>query len=183
MWFPVLGVLALLIPPIKGMAKLARTGEDQPPIRRVYVNMPGLPRTTLLKAATDVIRGRVVATRAVFPEGGVGYTDVNIQLNWSLIGADDSQLTVRFPGADDGVNVTTVVGGPQVFLDNDVIVLIDRDDEAGITSLLGVNYGFYRVLKDDAGSERVYGERAVGVPMDEFVSDLSNDWEASREGN
>lgn len=182
---PILGLFALLIPPISGMTTLASRpkSDEQSTVRqRVYVNMPDLPRPTLMKAATDVIRGHVVGIRSVFPENGIGYTDIDFALAWSLAGAEDAQLTVRFPGANDGTNVTLVEGAPQVFYGNDVIALIDRDDEEGLVSLLGMDRGFYQVSVDDSGIETVRGTDGSSVPMDQFVSDLSSDWESSRGG-
>jgi hypothetical protein len=181
---PLLGVLAILIPPIKGMGIFARAPKpkEDPVIReRVYVNMPEMPRSKLMSVATDVIAGRVVDMRPVFPDDGIGYTEVDIALTWSIVGADDEQLTVRFPGANDGRNLTMVQGAPQVFIGEDVVLLIDRDDE-NITSIVGMDYGVYRISVDEAGAEVVVGSHSSAVSMDHFLAELSKDWQAAQEG-
>ena len=183
-WMPLLGLFAILIPPIKGMGMFARAPKpkEEPVVREhVYVNMPEMPRSKLMRVATDVVAGQVVDMRPVFPDDGFGYTEVDIALTWSITGADDRQLTVRFPGANDGRNSTTVQGAPQVFIGENVIVLIDRDDDEHITSIVGMDYGVYRISIDEAGAEVVVGSHSSVVSMDQFFAELSEDWQVARE--
>jgi hypothetical protein len=175
---PLLAVVGLLAPPVLGLLhpRLPNprrpSDDDEATVTKVYVNMPSLSLETMTNAATDIIRGRVLDMRAVIPDSGIAYTEVDLEVSWALKGLSVKTLTLHVPGVADKQNPTIVDRAPRLAIGDDVMLFLLLDDETGVISILGLDEGVYKIATDDKGQELVFGKQAVGVEVSEFTDSL-----------
>lgn len=175
---PLLAVVGLLAPPVLGLLhpRLPNprrpTADDETTVTRVYVSMPSLSLETMTNAATEVIRGRVLDMRAVIPDSGIAYTEVDLDVSWALKGLSANILTLHVPGVADKQNPTIVDRAPRLAIGDDVMLFLLLDDETGVISILGLDEGVYKIVTDDKGQELVFGREAEGLKLSEFTDSL-----------
>jgi hypothetical protein len=134
--------------------------------------MPPLPLGTLARAATDVVRARVLEMRPVIPAKGISYNEVDLELSWALKGLGENFLTIHVPGVADATHPTIVEHDPHLAIGEDVVLFLLLDDQSGAISILGLDQGVYRIVTDTNGQEVVFGNEAQGAELSAFIDGL-----------
>jgi hypothetical protein len=126
--------------------------------------------TDLALRAENIVRGRVVSTRAAWNSGQTMiYTRVVIDVDTTWKGAKraDDTVALSIPGGEVGETGIWVEDMPQFMPGEDVVVFLESDGAGGERVCAQVQ-GKFAVLDDV-----VVGADAVPVKLDDFRADLA----------
>ena len=173
---PVLALGLILAPPVLGFFSPFRSPiapKQHKLTCHVYVSIPSLSLDQYIAASTDIVRATVVGRRAVFPDDGIAYTEVDLTVNWALKGTAQGLLTIHIPGAEDDTRITTADHCPCLTIGDDVFVALALDGESGILGVMGLDQGVFHVVTDSDRQEHVVGVDTNNSTPTDFIARLS----------
>lgn len=129
-----------------------------------------LPATTLEKLSFDemvakstrVVRGRV-SLSAVRAHGSVYYSHYTVAVSETYKGGDVRTLDVVLPGGTIGKSQQTFAGVPALAPNADLVLFL-WTSPSGMTHVLGLTQGIFRVTKDSDGKQ-IYSRDAISEGM------------------
>jgi hypothetical protein len=103
----------------------------------------------MIRQATMIVRGRVVATSAV-QRGNLIYTNHRIQISEVLKGENQQVVEVSVPGGQSGGLRQTIPGAPTLVAGREYLVLIWRGSR-GVNHIIGLSQGLFDVQRNASG--------------------------------
>lgn len=144
-------------------------------IRRgnVYVEIPELPLDALMTAATNVVYGKVLGARAVFPDRGMPYTEYDLQVYASFKHATGPITSVIVGGASRPGEQFTVVEAPLFAVGEEVVLLTWSGTNDLPPGILGLGLGTYRVGLDADGELIARRDRSgSSMPLGQLFAEI-----------
>lgn len=148
----------------------------QRPTQRFHVEVPSVPLRAMALMASDVALVRIEDSRNVFPETGVATTAYRATQLSSLKGLQRSQLEIHVGGARDAQRWVLVEGAPTFEPGEEVLVFLWTEPDTGVTGVLGLERGVYRVTEDEGGVRKVSGDHARSEALDSFLDRTAEAW-------
>lgn len=175
---PALGLFLFFIPPMIARSHAAARAKRAEPdiIEKHYLNIPSQPRSKYSRICTDAVRATVTSLTPHFPDGGMAYTDVGIQVSWALKDVLTDISSVQLPGAQDADHLVVFDRTPRLVVGDDVVFFLRSIPDGHQTAVLGLDEGTYRVRLGDDGALRVSGVEADDTPVSEFEDELLAEW-------
>jgi len=127
----------------------------------------------MIDQSTQVVRGHVVASRAV-SNGALVFTMVEIEVAETWKGPEASHLEVALPGGTYGGQEQSFAGVPTLAPDVDYLLFLWTGSN-GITQVIGLAQGVFEVVSNDDGSQLVERPAMVGVAMLDQAGNPVND--------
>lgn len=146
------------------------------PTQRFHVEVPSVPLRAMALMASDVALVRIEGSRNVFPEAGVATTAYHATQLSSLKGLQRSQLEIHVGGARDASRWVLVEGAPTFAPGEEVLVFLWTEPDTGVTGVLGLERGVYRVEQGDGGERLVSGDHAQAEALDGFLDRTAEAW-------
>ena len=145
-------------------------------VQKLYFNIPDIPRHKHTATATDIVRCRVVSVTPRFPRNGVACTAYEMAIEWSLKGVVTSDFTLLLPGAQDGNRQVIADRSPRLQRGEELIVYVSGRAGGSEFGTVALNDSIYRVTRDPLGFDRVSGKGAPGLPIEQFLSEITDEW-------
>ena len=140
----------------------------------IYVEIPELPLDALVLAASNVIYGKVLGSRPVFPARGMPYTEYELQVYAAFKGAVSERTSIGVGGASSAEQQVTLVDAPHFAVGEEVVVLTWSGTSELPPGILGLGLGTYRIGLDPEGEMVARRDRpGVVKPLGEFFFDLT----------
>jgi hypothetical protein len=119
-----------------------------PSMRKVHAYIPYQSLETYTLHATEIVEGTILSTEGVFPDGGLAYTEVILQVTDVLKGGPGDTVPVRIPGAESEDEIVVVSGAPNVQVGDHVLVFLWKPSPTTYRSILGLGQGLYTIQAD-----------------------------------
>lgn len=143
---------------------------------RVHFDIPDVPLEAFALTATEIVHARVLDSRPDFREGRLPSTAYDIEVLGAVKGSLRSRWTVHVPGARDGNRWFEAPESPVFAFGEEVVLFLWTEPDTGVTVVLGIHKGAYRVHVDKAGTRRVRGLHARAEALPQFLDRTAEAW-------
>ena len=172
------GTLGLAAITFTSLAFLASRGETVRPLEAGTALRMDLGE--IVGRSELVLEARVVSTTPVEGPGGLVWTDAQLLVDRTFLGADQGVRTVRLPGGVLPSGRGTVVPGmPTLVPGEDVFLMLTGASESGGRVVVGLSQGRFRVVRDVTGARFAVRRNGGGVLVDGVTGHVTP--EGSRE--
>ena len=156
-------------------------GEQAPPppassrLTNVFVEIPELPFEALVKAATNVVYGRVLGSTPVFPDSGMAYTVYELEVQASFKHPVGERMSVGVAGAEGPDAVTQLTDAPTFEVGEELVLLTWSGTSELPDGILGLGLGVYRIRLGVDGELTATRDRGgLELPFHRLVADIDS---------
>jgi hypothetical protein len=112
---------------------------------RIYVNIPRQSLSTFVSTCSDLVHARVDSVEAVFPNAGLPYRNVELDVIGDLKRTTTSKLSIQIVGASDATHDFKADRSPELKPGQEVVLFLWSDPMTNVTGILGLADGTYQV--------------------------------------
>lgn len=102
--------------------------------------------------AQSIVRGTVRRVTPVIPKEGMAYTEVELHVQETWKGPNQTKVILRVPGARTAEIIVAVAAAPAFEIDEEVVLFIERV-AGNVDVVSGLSQGVYRVRRDPKTAE------------------------------